>query len=388
MSFFKKIKEKFSRLFEDKGVFIVGYKASQGEKPRVTFKELRDWYLKDPSVMAAVDYIAEQAVGAGFYTTSESIRAKKLVDEFCYEVNLDGLLMQIAKECIYAGNSFVEKIFDKQGKLIGLKILPLTSIERIVRDEYGHVKKIIQKVNGKTVEFNPNEIIHFKYNCVDGSAYGVGVIQPLAEEIAIDDRHVRPSLLKVKATIESIIPKIFYKYAAPKRIWKFLGLSESTLNEYQSLIQNAPEDSDLITNQDVQVSEISVDPRARFESFINYIESQLITGLQTPVVKLYTAPGFTEASAKVAKEVSERKIEFLRRFLKRVVEREIFKPIVDQAGLTWENSQVKLNWGMEEKPKLEFQDIMKAFELGAISSDEVRNMLAKLGFELIEKEKA
>jgi ribosomal protein S16 len=41
---------------------------------------------------------------------------------------------------------------------------------------------------------------------------------------------------------------------------------------------------------------------------------------------------------------------------------------------------------MEEKPKLEFQDIMKAFELGAISSDEVRNMLAKLGFELIEKE--
>ena len=124
----------------------------------------------------------------------------------------------------------------------------------------------------------------------------------------------------------------------------------------------------------------------------NYIESQYIAGMQTPVVKLYTAPGFTEASATVAKEISERKIDFLRRFLKRVVEREIYRDLLESHGMKWTVSpnRVTLNWGME-RPELQFADIVTLAQISGqtgisyVTREEVRRMLRKFGFETQEE---
>jgi len=114
--------------------------------------------------------------------------------------------------------------------------------------------------------------------------------------------------------------------------------------------------------------------------------------MQTPVIKLYTAPGFTEASATVAREISERKIDFLRRFLKRVVEREIYRDLLESHGMKWTVSpnRITLNWGME-KPELTFADIVTLARLSGetgidyLTRDEVRRMLRKFGFEVQEE---
>lgn len=60
--------------------------------------------------------------------------------------------------------------------------------------------------------------------------------------------------------------------------------------------------------------------------------NQFIIGGETPIPKIISTPGFTEASVRAAIEVAERKVMALQRFMKRIVEHEIFASIVKQAG--------------------------------------------------------
>ena len=369
---------------EDKGVFIPASRLSLGEAPSPTFAKLRDYYLKDPAVMAAVDYIAEMAVGSGFYTTAKTQSAKELVDDFCEEVGLDQILMVVAKELVWAGNSILEKITPT--KLANLKVLPLTTFTKVKRDLYGRVQAYVQSVQGKTIEFAPREVIHFKLNVVNGSAWGTGILNSLAETYVLDEGNVRPPLLDVKAQIETDLPKIIHRYGSPKIIWFFENASDDAVKEYAEAIKNAPVDVDFVTNKAVSTQSLSIDPRMRFAEAIEYVENQVIAGLQSPIIKLYTTPGFTEASATVAKEVSEKKIEYLQRYMKRVVEREIFRPVVEQAGMDWKRADLRLHWGMIQEPEIKLEDLMKAYELGAIRTEEIRKNLIDLGWKLWEAE--
>jgi len=394
MSIFNRLGRALHIIREATG-FIVPVHKITGEVSPVGLAVYRDAYLKDPAIAAAVDYLAEQAVGVGHFITSQNPKAKALVEEFNIKVGMDQQLMQNAKECVYGGNSFVEKIRDDNRKLVNLKLLPLTSIRRIRRDPIsGRVLWYEQRIGGQTATLGTDELVHFKYNAQDGEAFGSPVIRSLLETYQVDDRYTRESFLKIKARMEAIMPKIFTRYASPKRVWVFPGVSDEKRNEYKAAIEQSPEDEDLAFNpadkDSFDIKNLEIDPRARFEGFINYIESQYIAGMQTPVVKLYTAPGFTEASATVAKEISERKIDFLRRFLKRVVEQEIYSDLLKNNDFDPVADRVTFNWGLE-KPEVTLMDVITIAKTSAetgveiMTKEETRAMLRKFGFELAEE---
>jgi len=74
------------------------------------------------------------------------------------------------------------------------------------------------------------------------------------------------------------------------------------------------------------------------------------------------------------------------------VEREIFAPVIKQAGLDPKEAVCRLNWGMPETPEIELEDVVRLAEISAITRvqyvrpDEVRKILVKMGFELTESE--
>jgi hypothetical protein len=82
--------------------------------------------------------------------------------------------------------------------------------------------------------------------------------------------------------------------------------------------------------------------------YVETLEDEFLLGLETPLAKLVTKTGFTEASADAALEIGERRVLALQRFLKRCVERYLFDPVVAAAGLDSAQAQVRLNWGMPE----------------------------------------
>ena len=390
-----KLAEAVKEATSEKGLFVPAFKTRLGEQPPLALGKLVDYYAKDPQVMASVDYMGEQVAGAGFYTICASgfEDAKKLVDDFCAKVNMDNLIMQSSKEIIFAGNTFWENILDTEKKLVNLKLLPLSSIKQIDRDKYGRLQQIIQQIGTETVTFLPGEIIHFCLNPLDGSAWGTGILHSLASTQVIDETTARPAMLDIKARLMDDIWKIVHRYAAPKRLWSFLGVSDEKLrDEYTPTIQNAAPDVDFATNKEVAVNSLDINPAARFDGMIEKIDSQVVQGLQTPMTRLLTTPGFTEASSTVADDTSQRKIMYLQRFIARIIEKQVFEIILTQNQTDPVEAGVRIRWGIPDKPEVKMEHIVQLAQISATSGveyltrDEVRSMLSKYaGFELQQK---
>jgi hypothetical protein len=140
------------------------------------------------------------------------------------------------------------------------------------------------------------------------------------------------------------------------------------------------------------VKTVAVDPRARYEAYVEHIMNQIYLGGQTPLPKLFTSPGFTEASARAALDMAERKVLALQRFIKRIIEREVFASVIAQAGFDPKKVDCRLNWGLPEHPQISAADIVRLAEVSAqygvqyIRPEEVRRMLIKMGFDLTMEE--
>lgn len=198
----------------------------------------------------------------------------------------------------------------------------------------------------------------------------------------------------MKARIEKVMPEIFEKYAGPDELWLFPGVNAERLAEFQRLIRSKPKAGArfICDRADADVKTVPVDPRARYEAYVDHIMNQIYLGGQTPLPKLFTSPGFTEASAKAALDMAERKVQALQRFIKRIIEREIFASIIAQAGFDPKKADCRLNWGMPERPQISAADVVRLAEVSAqsgvqfVRADEVRRMLEKMGFDLTVEE--
>ncbi len=375
------------------GSLLPAYNTIYGEPKAVTFSDIISAYTRDPSCKAFVDFLADQAVGMGFYTTineeyEHSEKVKQIIDEFNEEVNLDSLLQIGAREIVASGNSFWLKT--EPENLKELKVLPLTGFDNpkaVERNKFGVVTGYNYSFGDAKKKFSPDKIIHFKWNPVNFSAFGTGVLQVLLAELSFSGEK-RMSFLEMKARIEKIMPEIFEKYAGPDELWVFAGASDKKLAEYQKLIKSKPKaGAKFVYNKaEADIKTVAVDPRARYEAYVDHILNQIYLGGQTPIPKLLTTPGFTEASANAAIEVAERHVMSLQRFIKRNVEKEIFTPIILQANLDPKKADCRLNWGMPEKPNVEdllpmLADIARD-RPEIISAVEFRKILIDMGLPL------
>jgi len=199
----------------------------------------------------------------------------------------------------------------------------------------------------------------------------------------------------MKARIETRMIDVFEKYAGPDELWLFPGVSPDQLSKYQALIKGKPKAGArfVYDKADADIKTVQVDPRARYEAYIEHILNQVYLGGQTPLPKLFTTPGFTEASANAAIEIAERKVMALQRFIKRIVERDVFTPVLEQEGFDPKQAKCRLEWGMPEA--LDYEKLAAILpylvELqlnGVIGPSEIRTVLrevCKLPLEEIER---
>lgn len=369
---------------------VPAWEVTVGAVPEVSFETMMRIYLSDPAARAAVDFLADQVVGAGFYTTvneryERAGEAKDLVDGFNERVNMDGLLQQTAREVIAFGNSFWEKVTAEE--IEELRILPLTSIERVHRTAQGRVTGYRQTPSYGGGLLRVEQMIHFRWNAVNSEAEGCGLLRTLAEGLSTEDG-IREPFYRMKAKMQQAMVEQFQKFSAPNELWIFPGLSKEDTQAYARQVRGVPRrGARFVTNvEGAEVKQIVAERSRAFDSYVENILNDYLLGLETPLPKLFTTPGFTEASARAALEIAERKVLSLQRFLKRVIEREVFAPIIRQTGMRPEEARCRLNWGAPRLPEMSIQDLLRALELGAIRLEEVRKNLVGRGWELWEAE--
>lgn len=376
------------------------------DTPVIPLADCWELYKRDPTCRSSVDEIAASLVGMGFYTTcaskddyADAEKAKDAVDKFngVKTVNLDYKLNRMAKRLIACGNDFWLKVSETE-----VIRLPLDAFEKVLIEstQVQGVKlpykvtgyKLRQKYGGGTLD--PEKVIHWKLEDDDASAgFGIGLMQTLLLTLTIKGTERRPSFAAMKAKIEAVMPGIFEKYAGPDVLANVPGASDDTIKKFENAIKNRKKEGTWLffngkTKQggpNVSLHPVQIDPRARFEGYIDHMVNQFYLGCETPLARLFSTPGFTEASANAALELQELLIQPTQRDIKRTVESELFEPAVKNAGFDPVKAAVRLNWGTPETPEVNVADMLRAAELQLIRPDEFRKNAVKFGWELTEQ---
>lgn len=388
--FLKHIAE--SLLFRSKSGNASPQSATVYETPSIPLIDVMKLYERDPTCKASVDLLAASTVGMGFYTTvnetyDRADAAKQSVDEFCERVNLDALLCDMARTLIACGNDFWLKIMPE--KLSSLYRLPVDAVERIERTYIQDSLKLPYTIEGYKLRYSygggdlaPNAVVHWQIDRDNLSGFGTGVLQVLLHCLTFESDS-RPAYAAMKARIEKIMPKIFEKYAGPDVLALLEKADEQTIRKFESAIRGRSEEGAwLFYSGKGDIRPITLDPRARFEYYVDHLINQFYLGCETPLPRLFSTPGFTEASAKAALELQDMLIRPIQRYVKRQVERDLFNPVLIQAGHDPSKAQVRLNWGSPKMPEISIVDMLKAAELKLITDAEFRKNVAKFGWEI------
>lgn len=362
------------------------------ETADIPLAEVMQLYERDPTCKASVDLLAASTVGMGFYTTCEQgqEKAKAAVDRFCEEVNIDCLLNDMAKALIACGNDFWLKLTPR--RLSDVLRMPIDAVDRVQLSSVEGLK-LPYKVEGYKLSYkyqlnttsilSPEAVIHWRLNSYNTSSLGLGLLQVLVHTLTVGTDK-RPAYSWMKAKIERIMPKIFEKYAGPDVLAYVDKADSATIKQFESAIKNRPEEGAwLFYNRPCEVKPVTIDPRAQgFVYYIDHIVNQFYLGCETPLPRLFSTPGFTEASARAALDLQDMLIKPIQRYIKRQVEREIFNPVLRQSGFDPAKTKVRLNWGSPKTPEFVPADLIHAAQLGLIRPEEFRKNAVKFGWEL------
>ena len=377
--------------------------------PAVLFSDVLAAYFADPACKAASHELAFSAVGKGFYHTVEPEYEKaddveKLIDEFNEKANLDALLVVAAVEIAAVGNHFwLIGDLDKKGLLDvehPIKQIPLTSIQNVEYSYLSDQVKVLNKIKAYNLwstwgggQLNPERVVHFRWNPVAGSAFGYGVIQSLLEEGSFDGE-TRNCYLEMKWQIEQQSIDIHRKYAGPDQLWLLPKAKEADATSLKALIKSRPKEGArfVFSGLDGDIKSAPIDPRAGFSYIVDHIMNQNYLGLETPLAKALTTPGFTEASIRGAIELHEPVIFTMQRFLKREVEK-LWHFVIAEAGYDPVAAHARLNWGPPGAPDMDqlatlMPNFVRLVELGVVQPTQMREILRTIfNLKMIEEPK-
>jgi len=393
MRFLDRVLEKLG-LRESNGFFEVSSASPSisSVTPGSVFRRRLECFLKDPDTYTAVMCMTAFVVGPGFHVSGKE-EAVKIVNEFNQRVGMDQLLFKAISEMLWAGNSFWLRVRES-GKIVGLRNIPLPSITAIHRDDSEIRALEIQTITGASAKIDFKDVVHFYFIKHGNDVLGSPINRPLMEWRTIydPDRNLSyqiPSYYDIKWSMEWAMWKVLMKYP-PRHIYQFPRIGGEAQKEYAEKIKLMLPGEDIVTNQEVKVIDVRMDPRARFDAYVEYLDNKVTLGLMNSILRLFTKPGFTEASAKEANRLLGNLVTAIQRSVKRIVEREIYDPLLESLGIDPAEADVRFNWGIPEKPKITLEDVQRFYSTPphvepALTRSEVRKLLKNLGFPITEE---
>jgi hypothetical protein len=358
--------EKYS-LREQKGVTIGREIAYEGYVPHPeNIGKYMDFYRQSAVVHASINALTDMIVGVGFYTDADDQAAKEAVDAYAEQVNLDGVLRVACMNMLIYGFSPVERYW--QNGLLQLKPLPPRTVY-VRMNERGEVEAYRQRTLGRIIDFTVDEIIWFAHNELPGNPYGISIIEPVA------------TLLEYKRQILEDICRIVHRYASPLNIW----ITRGSADDLKNAVSERPPDEDIFvghaSKDDLEVKTLEMDPRGKYTDYLDKINEEIYESMQAPIMTYLR--NATEASARVQLDVIRRHVDGVQRYLKRKIEKEIFRPVIEKMGL----SEVpRLRWGKPSTglEQITIRDIALLAQSYVITSKQAADLLRRMGLPIEE----
>jgi len=330
----------------------VRFPADLGQEHPFSFKKMEDITKKYGIVSAIIDKHIDFMMSGGLNIKSETSAGQTIIEMFMKDFGFDSLMRNWLREAFIKGNGFMELTYDKNGAIVGTKILDAEYMY-VVRDEFGNVKGYNQYVKPlkeiksfdkeDVIPFKVKEIAHLSFNQYGDSPYGSGIVWPLvtnlyALEKSRDDLHL---IMKRKANN----PFVFYvgdrtakDYPKSDEVSALGEKFEHLTNKHEWVFSDYVRGSVLDTGN----------PGDKFSFVIDDDTEKLFEAAQIPSVIMGKA-NVSEGLAKVQMRAWELRVTSLREETEKIVEEKIFKPVMISNG---SDEHTEVIWGLpsqEEK---------------------------------------
>ena len=189
--------------------YIINSLDTEATSYQCDWKKWHGVYRKIPEVRSTIDLWCKWIVGKEIKFESEN--QKKIMDRIKGNgiQTFRTILINHKRVSKLAGDSYLEKIKDKAGRYVNLKVLNPGTI-KVQADEFGIIKKYIQvttnplsKVNVVLNEWNPDEIWHLSNDPIADEIHGIPEIEKLYD------------IIKWKHQLTNITSVVFRRYIAP-----------------------------------------------------------------------------------------------------------------------------------------------------------------------------
>jgi len=356
-------------------------------KPRDTASLDMNWNIYSTSELpfAAITVLSYNVAGE-WKIRSEDPELKKKIEKFCYKTDFNSIMIEVMRHCLIFGDSFVEKVGNKAGDLVELRVRDPRTFQKKI-DPQGDVEGYLQVVSIETgsteeTDLEPEEVVHYQLFPKPDSPYGLALIDPSKDTIlrkaltdggiaAAIDRHGYPKyhiILKTPPGFETELP------------------TSGEIDTIAADFRNINSKNEIVTTELIEIKALDAKGVENVEEYFNYFQSSLTCGMLVPQEVLGLGSGSTEATARVRRLMFEKMVKGFQNKIARTTELHVFQDLVPSG---------------KEVPRLVFADVVpeddkiiadiisklmpKGDPFGILSSDEFREKLGYPPRELAEK---
>ena len=376
-----------------------------GETLDIPLKDLVENLKRNLKFKLTVFTYMANAVGVGFFNTADKStptgrQALETINDFAEDWDLDTLNQKMARDVWATGNSFLNPVSSDELPFAGVYMLPLSAFTKIHRDEAGNYVDFIMSWGGRAnVPIDPGDILHARWLPIDESAFGEGIGQAMGRKgigYKTDGGTTvkRDDWFTAAEKIEDVSSKMIY--AGLPRYFAFFegeGADEEFIDNVNTQLNKLDPLQHFATNVKGDIKTVSLDTQNRFDSFIRYIDDQIVSGTMSPLIRLWSSLNFSYASSKEAVDAMFPLIQMYQRFHKRFIEKMIYAPLIVQEGWDLKKANVKLHWGQEDPmTPAEIGDVFNILKdpmfIGKIEPDTFLAMFIDSGIKIKKTEAA
>jgi len=360
-----------------------GYTSKTFDTPAINFRKQAETLQIDEDVQLAINHLSAKVTGGEHYVKAATDDIKDYFEKFTTDLRFDTFDTEMVKELLWYGNSFYKPrlgIANVQ-RFDDLMHIPISSAVRIWWDR----QRIPYKYEFRGTEYqgyhNPSEIIHFKWNPIDASAFGTGFGVTLTAPRFFEEE-IANEVIKQR----SLGSPIDRKYATQRRMQKLesryitrnIYMAEGDVEErgqLQSQIQSLDDGEDFVASQKLDVKELgSTQRNFNAEQFSDITSGPILKGLNDFHGKQGSSESHQYANAKTSAVLDEIGLSAFPPAVMEQLHEYIFKPwymsnpMPDPAtgGITfipWEKTRFEINFGEVEKKDIPIEEMIKLIDL-------------------------
>ena len=383
-----------------KNATIVGpSKQLVGEFPTVDFERLYQYYHHWDQIKTAVDVMHQKFRGSGIEIKSNNEYFNNFIKRWWDVTNSEKKWSQFIYSLLITGSAIMELQYTPSSetgnqRMGNIEQIPMQTIYRLFRDQFGNELKIVQIVDGVFKELDPEFFIHHTINNPDRQAFGksmyntlasprpiVGKNDPFTGEPINAQKNLMP-LLDMQAIIQNDEMEIKHKMAKPRLVVGANGMPRDQMEEISAEMAD-PDNEKWIwfVDKPVNSAELQVQAQGKFDDYAKNIDAHIDVGTIFASNVIKNPQGFSYSGGQTPLDVLDQTMIDLQADLAETMKDRLLKPLAESWGfMEFNEMEVEVNFTAIMK-RLTMEDI-RGLDPEAISLKEKRAMYKKLNIEL------